>query len=1723
MADVIDDLKVQIDARTTEADAKIDKFIQKMLQLQSAISGVEMSGAGQIASGINQLASSIQNFSERTKTADFSRVTRGLNKLAGVDVQGVNNASRAMSTLSANLSSMGKISFDSQGILNIANSIAKLGRKTVTQAAQNIPLLKNSLQSFISTMNGLQSISFDASGLTALTNSITKLGGKSASNAIPNIQLLGTALSQLMTTLSNAPAVNQNLIQMTNALAGLAGNGSRVSTVSHSLTSGLNSYSYAANRATRSTKGLVSQIGMFYAKCFLLIRGVKAIWKATKASMDYIETLNYFDAAWGQVADNAADKWKEAGYDSADAYAKSFEQRSRILTGKLSGFQPDDNGNLMSTGMPSLGIDPERVMNYQATFGQMASSMEIVSETALQLSNALTMIGADLASVKNMKFEDVWQDMASGMVGMSRTLDKYGVNIRNINLQEKLSELGIKAKISALNQQDKALLRVIILLESTKYAWGDLANTIYQPANQLRLLTANFANLARTIGGILLPVVTKVLPYINALVIAIQRLFSWIGGLLGIKIGGFSSSIGSAATNMEGLEDSAGGVADKMGNAADSAKKMASNLQKFDDLNVVSSEDGSGGSGGAGGGAGGLLDEAFLDAFSEYQSAWDAAFAKMENSAQEMADKIVDAFSRIWEVAEPTRLALRRLWDEGFAQLGDFTWTALKDFYYEFLVPLGKWTLGTGLPMLIDSVNNFLLKIDFASINSALRNFWQALEPFAENVGEGLITFFSDLLSVGADFINFVVPNGLNDIAAGLKKINPKTAEKIGYAIGIVATGIMGFKSLSPVVKTLDSIAKSMKKWDNLKSTFKFLGGVKYLAIATGVTGLIIALDKFGVIKVNWSSLSNGFKNLATALGKFVKGIGEGLINFIKGITPIVSPALEVLINGLGRAFDFVAKVLNGIPVTLISGLTTAFLSFFTAFKTYEMVVKAGGLLQTFSNNLQLFGSVLPGIVNSGPILKNLALALGPTALGAVQFTAIAGGLLLIAQHIMRVTDEAAKNSAIGQFSQAINDLNEEVSQKTEQINSSLENTRNAVETAGVAEAEIARELADEYNELSSKASLSADEKERLRDVSNNLIEIIPNLQEYLNEETGALDIQRDSLDAVISGYEALAQKQAAQEFLVQAYKNEYEAQMNLKSAQDAYNDAVDDFINKKPKISEAVKNMIREGDIQGLKDLKYQLWDINQSSAQLEQAFGSGVSSGRAFDKMIKSLEESTGDYKTVLEEATQTKVDAEKALDEMQNTIRETNEKIKENAKMELEGRLASEEYKQSLSDLTGAFDDLGLSLSDELMQSLALQNLDPSVLDGFFDSLAEGVQASGSDLKSAFEKLGLTLPDELAKSMAKMEPDVQAQTTKILMAIQSGVGANGPQLKTLFDSLGYELPDILADNLASKEELLQTSTLELLSKIENGWKLTEGNLVKLFAGLGMEIPEALIHSLADKSINAEVQAKAIQLLAQISAAEESERQPLIEQFNSLGVNIADSGVIKALTDKQGETIIATATYINEGIKKPLESEAGNVRTQGENIGKNIVEGTNAGIENNQNSTKGVIGTWVSNITGWFKNALGIASPSKVFMKFGGFSVEGFNDGVLNDMNTSYVLMKAWSKGINDAFEIPNIVLPHGGSYTLNHEVLDVIDITTHLAFDNNQYNLKAGISTELQAALSGIIDYERLGEAVYEAQSKAMQENPQKIGDEDVFNAARRAQIKHYKRTNSPGFAF
>ena len=166
MPDNIDSLQIEISANAQSAERSIDRLADTLIRLQSSLKGISGGQFQNLSAGIRQLSDSMQRFSGVVKTADFTRIATGLNKLSAVNVQGVSDASRAISTLTANLGQIGTIAFDSQGIANVANSIAQLGRKTVTQAAANIPILTTSLSGLVTGLNQIGSVQFDISSLS---------------------------------------------------------------------------------------------------------------------------------------------------------------------------------------------------------------------------------------------------------------------------------------------------------------------------------------------------------------------------------------------------------------------------------------------------------------------------------------------------------------------------------------------------------------------------------------------------------------------------------------------------------------------------------------------------------------------------------------------------------------------------------------------------------------------------------------------------------------------------------------------------------------------------------------------------------------------------------------------------------------------------------------------------------------------------------------------------------------------------------------------------------------------------------------------------------------------------------------------------------------------------------------------------------------------------------------------------------------------------------------------------------------------------------------------------------------------------------------------------------------------------------------------------------------------------------------------------------------------
>lgn len=863
------------------------------------------------------MAASIQNFSKaaaglnQVKTSDFTRMAKSIEKLSNIRKGELNRAATAITNISKAFSNIGNVSDGAEKIAQLAQGISRLGYKSTTQAIQNIPLLTKELKNMMTELSKAPTVS---SNIIAMTNAMANLGAQAS-----GIRSLGSAMNG----------------------AGRSGNGF-FGTMKKGI-SNIKSFASNIRSATTHNRSFASTIGLLYAKFWTLRRAMGALGNAIKSSMDYIEEYNYFNVTMGKIASEWSDDFKKYGYENGDAYGKSFQNRVTEIMNKMTGFKMNDDGTLTDSGIKNLGLDVTQMTNYAAGVAQVTNSVGLTGEASIVTSKALSMLAGDMSSFRNLDMQTVMNNFSSGLIGQSRALYKYGIDITNATLATYAHELGIKKDISAMTQGEKMQLRMIAILDQSKVAWGDLAKTINSPSNQLRLLRNNFNALARTIGNIFLPVVTKVLPYVNGLVIAIRRLFEWTASMLGIDLKDVIGNSGGGYSDMfDGLEedaDNAGSSISNIGDSADksteSVKKLAKQLMGFDELNVINTTESSSGKNGSDGesGAGGTIDltDQLSAALADYEKVWNDAYKNMTNDAESFADKLTKIFKDAWKSGNGSDIGsaiagwlnkgmnwVSKKWKVADAKLKKICKifaTALNGFTYSF-----KWSkLGTilsnAVQTYLDSETEFFKNVDWIKL------------------GEGVATSLNKFIGDGKT----------GPIQSYLKKTATKLRSAIEFAFGTIKK--FKFKNLGKAIGTgindfFDTMGKEGENgktgWEELGETIT--GGISGLADAIAVAVKTIKWEKIGeaikeligsinMEEIGWS-LGNMGSSFANAFYKLVKDketwkelgtkVAEGISGFFKGMNEVDD---ETHLTGWQALGKDISKSIEGISTAITTAL----------------------------------------------------------------------------------------------------------------------------------------------------------------------------------------------------------------------------------------------------------------------------------------------------------------------------------------------------------------------------------------------------------------------------------------------------------------------------------------------------------------------------------------------------------------------------------------------------------------------------------------------------------------------------------------------------------------------------------------------------------------------------------------------------------------------------------
>ena len=633
--------------------------------------------------------------------------------------------------------------------------------------------------------------------------------------------------------------------------------------------------------------------------------------KPISAINDYVENLNLFKVAMG---DN---------YEEAYEYANLLEEK--------------------------MGIDSSEWMRNQGIIQSMANGFGIAEDKAYQFSKGMTEVAYDLSSFYNLPIDVAMQKIESGIAGEIEPLRRLGFALSEASLQEVAMAHGLDTNIRAMSEAEKAQLRYIAIVEQAgaQGAIGDFAKTLSSPANALRILSQQVQQLARAVGSVFIPILTAVLPYIQAFVSIVTNAIRALASLVGFKLPDWSGS------SWSGVEAGSAAVSDNMGTAAKNAKKLQDNIQGFDELHTLDDDTSSGGGGGGGISGGGIGDLTM-------PSVWDESMiAGINSQVDAITEKIYSAFSAIQSLAvaiwnsEPiqawqkwvvtaTNFAVNlfksvgtNIWNnlvnsfdvakdniiQGFNNIS----TLITLIFTDFTNGLTTWSqpIINGVTNLVNSI--WLGVIDpaiqglsqlWSDFTASLLATWQVYgKPLIDNIGAFVVNTINLFQSIWDNVISPIIIPFLEELSTlwnehlkyVIQDVTDLVANLINSALEIYNEFIV------PVITWVQE--KLAPVWNFLSETVATtLGAVlsKVDEVIDGITEMFGGVIDFitGVFTGDWEKAWEGVKKIFSGLWESLKGIVSGVWD---GILNLFAKGGEIFSGVVGAIGEVFKKIVNSI------------------------------------------------------------------------------------------------------------------------------------------------------------------------------------------------------------------------------------------------------------------------------------------------------------------------------------------------------------------------------------------------------------------------------------------------------------------------------------------------------------------------------------------------------------------------------------------------------------------------------------------------------------------------------------------------------------------------------------------------------------------------------------------------------------------------------------------
>lgn len=708
---------------------------------------------------------------------------------------------------------------------------------------------------------------------------------------------------------------------------------------------------------------------------------------------------------------------------SVNALNSQFEQTFNTLSGNAK--------KAIQTVAKESGIVESRLQGVGTSIYAFAKTTGMDSATSLNMMQEALQVTADSAAYYDRSLEDTAESLKSFLKGNFANDAALGLSCTETTRNAAANKLYGKSFIElSESQKQLTLLQMVKDANQLSGAMGQASREADGWENVTGNLKEAWKQFLAVVGQPILKVATNIVKQLSS---ALETLTQYANNAMSAlsEVFGWNLGNSTSSTSVSGIAVGADTATESLEEMEEQAKEVEKRLAGFDKLNVLNEDK-----------------DNSNDVETSTSTTLPVISPTVNTSSIENSINILsDIFEKLKQKLQPVIDALKRLKD-ALEPLKTFTYEALEDFYKDFLRPLSEWVLGTGLPQFIDIITDLIKSINWEKLNKALDDFWKSLEPFAENVGNGLLWFLENVLSPLAKWtINDVIPaffeilSGCLDILnSAIETLKPEgkwlyekflrpIAEWTGGVITTVLEGIAaGLKAIADVpeaVIILESVAAAILAF----KLYQFVSGLNLAAAATSglsgaqailnavmnanpigiliaiLAGLIAAVillwnncDWFREFWINaWDSITKWVSEAWTNICGFFQNAWENICNIFGSIGNWFSDKFNQAVGGIKNAFtgigEFFRNIWNDI-MAAFSNVGDWFKNTFSkAWEAVKNVFSAGGKIfngigESISN---VFKNVVNGLIDGINNVIAVPFNAINTALKTVKSLEIAG------------------------------------------------------------------------------------------------------------------------------------------------------------------------------------------------------------------------------------------------------------------------------------------------------------------------------------------------------------------------------------------------------------------------------------------------------------------------------------------------------------------------------------------------------------------------------------------------------------------------------------------------------------------------------------------------------------------------------------------------------------